>query len=159
VMRLSTGLNENDLHPRNRNLNEYIEWNQSFIHSTLSSQEVQHHSTVIHNYHHPVVEEVAVARQVPYVPENALAEELYTDSLQVIVNAAGMGIDELLPEEDESLERYIESIASVTEEEHDLSLESVTYHATNVYNWHNRHQEIPAIDAVMTPFMPEIELG
>ena len=44
---LSTGLSETDLHPRSRNLSEYIEWNQAFIHSTLNDEEVLHHSTVI----------------------------------------------------------------------------------------------------------------
>lgn len=136
-MRLSTGLSETDLHPRNRNLGEYIEWNQDFIHSRLNSEQVLHHSTVIYNHHNPVVQS-----QVQSTTEN-----LYNESLQILMEASGMNEPTILPEDSEDLNTYIGSINRLFDEDQDINYEDVTRHATNVYNHHrSTHPVIADVD-------------
>jgi len=120
-MRLSTGLSETDLHPRNRNLSEYIQWNQAFIHSRLNNEQVLHHSTVIYNYHNPVVQAVHVAE-----PNSE-----YTEARDLLMEYSNMTSSDLNPALGESLADYIESL----EGEVELPYNDILHYGTIVYNY------------------------
>lgn len=126
---LSTGLSETDLHPRSRNLSEYIEWNQAFIHSTLNDEEVLHHSTVIHNYHNPVVQSVPVVEDL----NDITVLHDYEEALRLLVDNTDIPESDLIPTLSEDLDEYVESIESFS-----LSREEIQEYATIVYNYHHR---------------------
>jgi len=62
-----------------------------------------------------------------------VTQDLYNDSLQILMEASGMNEATILPEEGEDLNTYIGSINRLFEEEDDINFD-VTLHATNVYN-------------------------
>jgi len=131
-MRLSTGLNEAMLHPGGTTLSQYLASNTSLIHMHLTNDEVIAHSTVIHNYHHPVVQ-----------PQVQSSEDLYNDSLQILVEATGMNEPSILPEDNESLETYINSLSELDYNDEEITYEDIARHATNVYNYHRSTQPEP----------------
>jgi len=81
----------------------------------------------------------------PQVPN--VTQDLYNDSLQILVEVTGMSESSILPEEDELLETYITSINGLLDEDQDISYEDVTRHATNVYNHHRSIQ--PVVEEVI----------
>jgi len=133
-MRLSTGLGEG-LQVRNTNLplSEYVERMLSMYHSRLSRENVVRYATVVHNYHNPVVEEVQTQNS---------DEDLYNESLQILVEVSGMNELSIFPEDNESLNTYITSINQLVDEDQDISFEDVTRHATIVYNYHRSTQTV-----------------
>lgn len=136
-MRLSTGLNEAMLHPGGTTLSQYLASNTSLIHMHLTNDEVIAHSTVIHNHYNPVVQ--------PQV--QSTTENLYNESLQILMEASGMNEPTILPEDSEDLNTYIGSINRLFDEDQDINYEDVTRHATNVYNHHrSTHPVIADVD-------------
>ena len=123
-IRLSTGLTEGlVLHNIHHSLSEYIDLMLRMTHTRLTDAGVIRHATVIHNYHHPVV------NQEP-------DEQQYRDALEVLMEASGMDEPTILPEDNEDLNTYIGSINRLFDEDQDINYEDVTRHATNVYNYH-----------------------
>lgn len=145
-MRLSTGLGE-ELLVRNTilPLSEYVEIMCSMYHSRLSRESVVRYATIVHNYHNPVVEEVAEVRQT-----QSSDEDLYNESLQILVEATGMDVPTILPEDSEDLNTYIGSINRLLEDENDINYEDVARHTTVVYNYHRSTQ--PILADVAHPF-------
>ena len=138
-MRLSTGLGEgSQLLNIHYSLSEYIDLMVRMNHTRLNANAVIRHATVIHNYHNPVVQ------------VQSAAEDLYNDSLQILMEASGMDEHTILPEDSEDLNTYIDSINRLFEEDEDINYEDVTRHATNVYNYHRSTQ--PIIADVDHPF-------
>ena len=138
-MRLSTGLGEgSQLLNIHYSLSEYIDLMVRMNHTRLNANAVIRHATVIHNYHHPVVQ------------VQSAAEDLYNDSLQILMEASGMDEHTILPEDSEDLNTYIDSINRLFEEDEDINYEDVTRHATNVYN--HRRSTHPVIADVDHPF-------
>ena len=136
-MRLSTGLGEgSQLLNIHYSLSEYIDLMVRMNHTRLNANAVIRHATVIHNYHNPVVQS-----QVQSTTEN-----LYNESLQILMEASGMDEYEytILPEDHEDLNTYIGSINRLFDEDQDINYEDVTRHATNVYNYHRSTQPILA---------------
>ena len=136
-MRLSTGLEESSqLLNIHYSLSEYIDLMLRMTHTRLNTNAVIRHATVIHNYHNPVVQS-----QVQSTTEN-----LYNESLQILMEASGMDEYEytILPEDHEDLNTYIGSINRLFDEDQDINYEDVTRHATNVYNYHRSTQPILA---------------
>lgn len=146
-MRLSTGLAEGlVLHNMHLSLSEYVDLMVSMEHSRLNAASTRHYATIIHNYHNPVVEEVAEVRQT-----QSSDEDLYNESLQILVEVSGMNEPSILPEDNESLNTYITSINQLVDEDQDISFEDVTRHATIVYNYHRSTR--PVVEEVIdNPF-------
>lgn len=129
-MRLSTGLPEFSLRPSSRTLDEYLTLMTSLIHTRLNEVGVIDYATVIYNHHNSVVQVQS-------------SEDLYNESLQVLVEASGMNEPSILPEPGEELGTYINSIHRLMDEDQDINYEDVTRHATNVYNYHRSTQSEP----------------
>ena len=118
----STRLGENSLLRNIRlPLSEYVDLMLRMQHSVLDTTGVIHHATVIHNHHNPVVRR---------------EEDLYNDSLQILMDATDMEESAILPEDGEALNTYIGSINRLLEDDQDINFDDVTRHATNVYNYH-----------------------
>ncbi len=132
-MRLSTSLSE---HSQVRNihfsLSEYVELMRSMYHTRLSNEGAVNYATIIHNYHNPVVQ-----------PQVQSSEDLYNDSLQVLVEASGMNEATILPEDNELLETYIDSLSELDYNDEGITYEEVVRHATNIYNYHRSTQPEP----------------
>lgn len=65
-----------------------------------------------------------------------VTQDLYSDSLQILMESSGMDESSILPEDGEELNTYIGSINRLVEDDEDINYEDVTRHATNVYNYH-----------------------
>ena len=139
-MRLSTSLSE---HSQVRNthlsLSEYVELMRSMYHTRLSNEGAVNYATIIHNYHNPVVQSQIQS-----------SEDLYNDSLQILMEASNMDEHTILPEDSEDLNTYIGSINRLFDEDQDINYQDVTRHATNVYNYHRSTQ--PVLADVDHPF-------
>ena len=145
-MRLSTGLTEGlVLHNMHLPLAEYVDLMVSMRHSRLNAASVRHYATIIHNYHNPVVDEV-----IDTHTQNS-DEDLYNESLQILVEVSGMNEPSILPEDNESLNTYITSINQLVDEDQDISFEDVTRHATIVYNYHRSTRPV-AEEVIDNPF-------
>ena len=132
-MRLSTGLHE-ELQLRNIHfsLSEYVDRMCSMYHSRLSRESVVRYATIIHNYHNPVVEEVSSE------------ESQYQDSLNFFTRSTGLPESGILPEDDESLETYIDSLGGLDYDDTGITVEDITRHATIVYNYHRGTEVLEA---------------
>lgn len=135
-MRLSTGLSE-ELQVRNTNLPlaEYVDRMCSMYHSRLNRESVVRYATIIHNYHNPVVEEVSSE------------ESQYQDSLNFFTQSTGLLESGILPEDDEILETYINSLSELDYDDTGITVDDITRHATIVYNYHRSTQ--PAVEEVI----------
>ncbi len=143
-MRLSTGLDErSQLLNIHYNLTEYVDLMLRMSHTRLNNAGVIHHATIIHNYHHPVVEEMTVTTPT-------LDEDSFNNPLQILVEASGMNEPTILPEDNEDLNTYINSINRLMDEDQDINFEDVASHATIVYNYHRSTQ--PILSDVDHPF-------
>lgn len=133
-MRLSTGLGERQqLNNISLPLSEYTYLMRSMYHTHLSNEGAVNYATIIHNYHNPVVQSQIQS-----------SEDLYNDSLQILMEASNMDEHTILPEDSEDLNTYINSINRLFDEDQDINYEDVTRHATNVYNYHRSTQPILA---------------
>jgi len=87
-------------------------------------------------YHNPVVQSQIQS-----------SEDLYNDSLQILMEASNMDEHTILPEDSEDLNTYIGSINRLFDEDQDINYEDVTRHATNVYNHHrSTHPVLADVD-------------
>ena len=102
-------------------------------HTRLNTNAVIRHATVIHSYHHPVVQPQVSSR----------AEDLYNDSLQILVEATTLPESSILPEDNESLDTYINSLSELDYRDEEITYEDIARHATNVYNYHRSTQSEP----------------
>lgn len=113
-------------------LSEYVDSMLSMSHIRLNNDDVVHHATVIHNHHHSV-------HQSTTATVRNTAEDLYNESLQILVEASGINEPSILPEEGEDLPTYVSSMLRVFDENlYDITNEEITTHATNVWTWHTR---------------------
>jgi len=78
---------------------------------------------------------------VSYTLQETQPQDSHSDSLQILVKASGIDESSILPEEEEDLNTYIDSINRLFEAEDDIDFD-VTFHATNVYNHHRSLQPI-----------------
>lgn len=125
-MRLSTGLSERQqLNNINLPLSEYTDLMRSMYHTRLSNEGAVNYATIIHNYHHPVVQ-----------PQVQSAEALHNESLQILVEATALPESSILPEDNESLDTYINSLSELNYHNEEITYEDIARHATNVYNYH-----------------------
>ncbi len=143
-MRLSTGLSE-ELQLSNINLpfSEYVDLMLLMTHTRLNTASVRYYATIIHNYHHPVVEEVTEVTI-------SLDEQQYSDSLDFFTESTELPESGILPEDDESLETYINSLSELDYNDTGITVEDITRHATIVYNYHRSAQ--PILSDVDHPF-------
>ena len=129
-MRLSTGLGE-ELQIRQiaLPLSEYIDLMLRMTHTRLDTNAVIRHASVIHNHHNSVVQ--------------SRAEDLYNDSLQILMEASGIPESTILPEVGEELGTYINSLSELDYNDEEITYEDIARHATNVYNYHRSTQPEP----------------
>lgn len=124
-IRLSTGLGERDqLRQVELPLSEYVDRMRSLYHTRLTSEGVARYATIVHNYHNPIIEEVSSE------------ESQYQDSLNFFTQSTGLLESGILPEDDEILETYINSLSELDYDDTGITVGDITHHATIVYNHH-----------------------
>lgn len=115
-MRLSTGLSEELLIRQIAlPLSEYIDLMLRMTHTRLDTTGVIHHSTVIHNHHHPVVQTISLDQ-----------------ALQELHNGTIVDEPDFTPGFEEGLNEYIDSIVNMSNGT--LTYEQIREYSTIVYN-------------------------
>lgn len=131
-MRLSTGLDERyQLSQISLPLSEYIDLMLRMTHTRLNTNGVIHHATVIHNYHHPVVQ------AVPPISEDL---RLFNDATSRILEFSNLEPDQLMPVFGEDFDAYLDRLVENEElndlDEPFLPFSSLEEYATIIYNYH-----------------------
>jgi hypothetical protein len=128
-MRLSTRLSErSQLLNIHYTLDKYVDLMIRMTDTRLNDTGVIRHATVIHNYHNPVVELPVVSQE----PD----EQQYRDSVEFFTESTELSESGILPEDDESLEIYINSLSELDYNDEAITHEDIVRHATIVYNYH-----------------------
>ena len=112
-------------------------YTESEIDNYISSKDLQWFIREYYNNSIVFYTPPEVQAQVPNI-----TQDLYNDSLQILIDASGMDESSILPEEEEDLNTYIGSINRLFEDDEDINYEDVTRHATNVYNYHRSIQPV-----------------
>jgi len=140
-MRLSTELGESSLLLNiHYSLSEYVELMLQMSHSRLNAASVRHYATIIHNYHHPVVEEVAE------VSSNITTnQEEYEEVLNELLENLDIDPSDILPLSTSTLEEYLEYLSDNVlvdgTGETFINIDTIDRYGTIVYNYHNGTQE------------------
>ena len=143
-MRLSTGLGE-ELQVRNTNLplSEYVDRMCSMYHSRLNRDAVVRYATIIHNYHNPVVEEVAEI--TGEVLATTTDQEEYNEALTELLENLNIDPSDILPLPTSTLEEYLDYLSDNVlvdgTGETFISIDTIDHYGTIVYNYHNGTQE------------------